>query len=493
MSIPPVSQDRCLYPVREKNVVHPWVDGVPFYERLHEAFMQARSRVWFLISFLHRDFTFPNGQTLWDTLDTLHAKGIDVRVLFWRNPHFFNTSHLFLGDGEDLAFLRRRNALWKARWDSSAEDVQHCHHQKFWLVDAGTPDEIGFVGGMVWGNTTLDTPAHLHQINSKHDICVELHGPVVSDVTHTFVMRWNQIGVDPTAPLHWPDADRNEDLSWPLPPSEMTDRPKKASSLWVYEEDVMTDCRVQLSQTLKPGLYQALQSYDSIDVREGETRIWAQYLLALQHAQHSIYIENQHPGEHKLLEALEAAIERGVHVVYVVPSQPMDAIYAEHKRVLAYRAGLERGENVRPPRYLPEFEALGRLAQSELFTFAALSIYRPSWPASRPYAEIYVHAKICIVDGQWATCGSANLVDISMHANHTEMNVSIWKPQLCRQWLKRLVEEHTDIDLSEDATEVEWLSRLRECASQNVERRAKKEPLQGHIYALDAGLYPSSS
>ena len=39
---------------------------------------------------------------------------------------------------------------------------------------------------------------------------------------------------------------------------------------------------------------------------------------------------------------------------------------------------------------------------------------------------LYVHSKTCIVDGEWATVGSANLVDLSLMPNHTEMNVAFW-------------------------------------------------------------------
>jgi phosphatidylserine/phosphatidylglycerophosphate/cardiolipin synthase-like enzyme len=45
------------------------------------------------------------------------------------------------------------------------------------------------------------------------------------------------------------------------------------------------------------------------------------------------------------------------------------------------------------------------------------------------YQHIYVHSKLMIVDSVFLTLGSANVVDLSMDKDHSELNVSLWSTQ----------------------------------------------------------------
>jgi len=467
--IPHVALGKSTYPLRQGNKVIPWVDGKPFYTRLYEAFEKAEHSIWFVVSFLHRDFQFPQGPYLWDALDEFAAKGIDVRVLFWRNPHFFQTSNLFLGTSEDIEFLRSRATRWKARWDSSGEDAQHCHHQKFWMCDAGRESAVGFVGGMTFGKTTVDNKAHRKPF-SRHDICMEVHGPCLQDLHHTFVERWNEAGTDPHSPLPWPNASVASTLSYhdeAFPPSQK-------------------GIPAQLTRSLKPGLYTSAP--------QGEDSIWLQYQYAFQNAQRSIYIENQHPGEKKLLCLIEDALQRGVQVVYIVPGTPMKAIYDEKEKCIQYQL-LEEPEKSAKPKYYETFAALQRLATYQNFTFMALAKNVHEGRSLR-YEEIYTHAKLCIVDAEWLTCGSANLVDLSFHKNHTELNVSCWDPDTSRGLLLDLLLEHSHIERSEwlkryGEDERNWLQAISQKAKNNSYKRTQNLPLEGHCYALSSASYPT--
>ena len=107
--IPHVPAAHTPYPPRPGNLVTPWVDGVAFYGRLHAVLRAATRCVWGAISFMHRDFRFPDGTPLWDALDACAARGVDVRLLFWRNARFSTagptdqpTRNVFHGLPEDL-------------------------------------------------------------------------------------------------------------------------------------------------------------------------------------------------------------------------------------------------------------------------------------------------------------------------------------------------------------------------------------------------------
>ncbi|MFT5685130.1 MAG: cardiolipin synthase [Myxococcota bacterium] len=424
MPVPSVPTSQTPWPVRSGNTVTPWVDGVAFYGRLLAAIRAAKTSVWGVLSFVHRDFAFPDGTLLWDAFDAAAARGVDVRLLCWRNTAFtlgHGPSKIFHGTADDLAFLARRDTQWRAKWDDSHPDRGHCHHQKLWVVDAGEPSEVGFVGGMTLGKSTVDGPKHLKP-HSRHDVFFEVRGPASSDVAANFIQRWNHPRVAVDTPPPWPDDDGLLEATAVAP--------------------AVGTVPVQITRTIAPGRY---------GLEDGESGILAQHRRAFAAAERTIYIENQHPGEESLLVLLDEALTRGVEVVYLVPGEPMLAIRREKART--------RG------RYAETFRRLAALGRHSGFTLAALATAT---------GEVYVHAKVCIVDGEWCTGGSANLVNLSLAADHTELNLSLWHAPTALGLLLQLGGEHTGADLSGE----DDLGVLRAMSTAARHRR-------GHLYALD--------
>src|SRR5213078_5314068 len=85
-----------------------------------------------------------------------------------------------------------------ARWDHLPH---YCHHQKSWLIDAGRPGEVAFVGGINLDHGSLVAPGHPPVGGGRsdediyaniHDLYLELSGPAATDVHHNFVQRWNE-------------------------------------------------------------------------------------------------------------------------------------------------------------------------------------------------------------------------------------------------------------------------------------------------------------
>lgn len=455
------------YPARPGNLVIPWIDGVPFYERLAAALRAARTSVWAVVSFMEPGFCFPDGTAWWDMLAACRARGLDVRVLFWRNPRFFKTRHVFLGGPAEREFLAGRGATWAARWDSSGDDPPHCHHQKAFVVDAGEPDATAFVGGMVLSHATLARPGH-HDGMEKHDAFLELRGPSVVDAEHNFVQRWNLARRDPEAPP-WPDEAGAGPLPWP------TRIPPPAG-----------DVVVQLCRTIKPGAYPGVTQVPgapAFDCTDGEQTILEHYREAFAAARRTIYIENQHPGEASLLALLDLALARGVRVVMVVPGDPMTAIY----RARAEVAALAAEGRAEAHRYGPTFLQLAALARHPGFTLAALARSDPGEAGAWVHREIYTHAKLCVVDGEWATLGSANFVDLSLTRDHTELNATFRGREVCMSLLRRLVAEHTEREAPDD--DVAALDTIAGVARASRASLVGGGPVQGGVYALDPARY----
>ena len=97
------------YPLRPGNFVRPLVDGEPAFRRIGEAAAAARRRVWVTIAYVDREARLPDGHgTVFDLLERAAERGLDVRVLFWREPrlreiepdseHFEGSA----GDGKSL-------------------------------------------------------------------------------------------------------------------------------------------------------------------------------------------------------------------------------------------------------------------------------------------------------------------------------------------------------------------------------------------------------
>jgi cardiolipin synthase A/B len=98
------------YPVRSGNLVRPLVDGVPTFRRIAGAIESARHGVWLTVAFFAPDFCFPDGGgSLFDVLDRAVARGLDVRILFWRpNPESSRYGRTFAGSQADRDMLRAR-------------------------------------------------------------------------------------------------------------------------------------------------------------------------------------------------------------------------------------------------------------------------------------------------------------------------------------------------------------------------------------------------
>ncbi len=464
MTIAPTSGP---YPRRAGNHVIPWIDGVPFYERLAAAMRAARGRVWAVVSFIQPGFCFPDGTAWWDLLGECQARGVDVRVLFWRNPRFFNTAHVFLGGPEDRALLASRGASWAARWDSSGDDGPHCHHQKAFVIDAGEPDAIAFIGGMVLSHATLAQPGH-HHGHHKHDAFLELRGPSVVDAEHNFVQRWNLARRDPAAPP-WPDEARAGPLDMPtrIPPP-------------------CGEVAVQVCRTLRPGAYPGITQSPGaapFDCSDGEQSILEHYRGAFAAARRTIYLENQHPGECSLLALLEQALERGVQVVLLVPGEPMAAI----QRAAVEVAALPADSRAARHRYGATFERLANLGRHPGFTMLALARSDADPAGTWLHREIYTHAKLCIVDGEWATLGSANFVDLSLTRDHSELNASFWGRETCMPLLRQLITEHTDQEAPDD--DLAALAAITNLARASRNSLVSGGPVLGGCYALDPARY----
>ena len=161
-------------------------------------------------------------------------------------------------------------------------------------------------------------------------------------------------------------------------------------------------------------------------IGKGEQSILAQYEQAIEAARSTIYIENQALPVPAIARRLEAALRRGVQVVFLLPAEPEQWVR----------------QTRRDPARSALFEAVEALDQHDTFLLAGLMV-----PGEGRGQSVYVHAKVMLVDDAWMTIGSCNL-----HANslggHTELNASVWDASVVRALRCELLAEHLGQDTS---------------------------------------------
>lgn len=441
------------YPVRDGNFVRPLVDGDPAYRRICEAVESAQSSVWVTVAFITEDFEMPDGRgSFFDVLDAAQARGVDVRALFWRNNEGsgFSEHEIFSGFPAQREMLAARGSRFKARWDRAQK--AYCHHQKSWLIDAGRPEEIAFVGGINLNTEGMSTPGHGGPRQAQaHDVYLELQGPSATDVHHNFVQRWNEASERGLADGVWSDDGAGQ-MTFPHTVSE----PRG-------------EARAQVQRTVRKGQYDdgpASPGGEAFDIAGGDLAVFAQYRRAIAAARRTIYIENQALGTPEVVEDLHEALARGVSVVCLVPADANGFMKVAR----------------RDPRSKPFFDRLGALGQRPNFLLTGIAAKGDDGVRR----NVYVHAKTMLIDDAWATIGSCNIGARSFFGD-TELNVSFHHPATVRALRCELLREHLGEDTA-GLDDIRALDLYREIARRNAETD-RAEPWQGIAFALDPMTY----
>lgn len=260
-------------------------------------------------------------------------------------------------------------------------------HAKAVLIDAistGTGQTEGILLGSPFEQSYWDTPNHAvyeaqrgscsgeHQ--PVHDVSIGVRGPLVADMQQQFVLHWNKYcsAADTVVPLD-------------PAPAEIT-----AAGDGEYL------ATAQLARTVN------IDTLTGLD--QGEEGILEAYLRAIEQATDYIYIENQYFTHQAIGDALIAALtdpgRPNLQVILMLNVVPDIPFYPAWQTNLFGRIGREAGA-----------------ASSRFGVFTAWSQTGPS-PAHHQAKPVimpnYLHTKTAVIDGKWATIGSANLDGASL-------------------------------------------------------------------------------
>ena len=305
------------------------------------------------------------------------AERMPVRVLLWAGSPL-PLFHPDRGDVRGVEHALTFGTKIEVVTDSE-ERPMHCHHEKLVVID----DRIAFVGGIdltTYQGDRYDTPAHESRGTvGWHDALAVLRGPIVADVAEHFRERWEAVS----------------GRSLPAPK-----RARRAG-----------DVEAQFVRTVPEHVYDS--------VHEGDFRILEAYTRALRSARELIYLESQFLWSSEIARILEDKLAQppsdDFRLVVLLPAQPNDG-RDDTRGQLADLIECDDGA--------------GRLLVCSLYALGDLGVQ-----------QVYVHAKIGIVDDGWLTIGSANLNEHSLF-NDTEANVVTCDPALARETRLRLWSEH---------------------------------------------------
>ena len=190
------------------NLVTPLVDGAEYFARLLDVFDGLGDGDLLLLTDWRGDgdeqLGGQPGTEVATVLSNLARRRVDVRGLVWRS----HPDEVRLSEQEALRLAEIVNEAGGELLLDERERRGGSHHQKLVLVRhlGHETDDVAFVGGIDVCHGRRDDGRHLGdpqaiELDRRygdrppwHDVQVELRGPVIGDVSHTFRERWD----DPT-------------------------------------------------------------------------------------------------------------------------------------------------------------------------------------------------------------------------------------------------------------------------------------------------------
>ena len=404
------------------------------------------------VTFMWATFEMPDGRgTALDVLDRAAARGVDVRLIFWRPDAETET-------------LEAQRVL----------GIRGPYAVNLRLVDpefgyGGTEPNPVFASTKKAGSSM--PAARAKRLSSEGSISIptpwSLPAIAVRARTTTSMSNWQALRRSTSTTTLCSAGTRQASALQRMAGGEWAARPTcRFRPTFLLQRG---NALVQIQRTIHRGRYtdgRPAPEGPSFDIASGERSIFDQYCAAIGAAQRSIYIENQYITVPEIVACLHRALQRGVEVVLLMPAEP--------DSVARYVAQEQQAF----------FEAWAALGAYEHFTLAGIA----GLNADGRRTPVYVHAKLMLVDDVWATIGSCNLHRYSLFGNG-EMNAAFWSPDTVRAFRCELFQEHLDQDTSR-MDDRAALQSFRKVALENRRRfNAGNHDWQGLAFTLDPASY----
>ncbi|KAJ7043969.1 phospholipase D [Mycena alexandri] len=436
------------------NVAAQWlVDGRDYFWNLSRALLLARETIyihdWWLSPELQMRRPNKDRYRLDRLLERKAKEGVKIYVILYQEVSSRTTPTDSNYAKQRLTALHPNILVQRSPSHFQTGTFYWAHHEKMCVID----QTIAFMGGLDLCFGRWDTPQHViiddvdaggeqseiwpgkdysnprlsdfHTLNKPeedmydrakvprmpwHDVAMQVVGQPARDLCRHFVQRWNYLL-----------RIKNHTVVMPflLPPPEF--KPGELTQM-----QLTGTCEMQICRSAGPW---------SMGTKKTEHSIQNAYLKAIQLSEHFVYIENQFfitstvvnevKVENKIGDAIVQRIIRAYHdkkpwkCCIVVPVMPGFTFPVDHSDASAIRIILEcqnrtiargpnsifsrlRKEGIDPDEYICVFSLRnwGKLRGDVLST-----------------EQVYIHAKVCIVDDRLAIIGSANINERSQRGD----------------------------------------------------------------------------
>ncbi|KAJ7505449.1 phospholipase D [Mycena galericulata] len=436
------------------NVAAQWlVDGRDYFWNLSRALLLARETIyihdWWLSPELQMRRPKKDRYRLDRLLQRKAKEGVKIYVILYQEVSNRTTPTDSNYTKQRLTALHPNILVQRSPSHFQTGTFYWAHHEKMCVID----QTIAFMGGLDLCFGRWDTPQHViiddvdaggdvseiwpgkdysnprlsdfHTLNKPeedmydrskvprmpwHDVAMQVVGQPARDLCRHFVQRWNFLL-----------RIKNHTVIMPflLPPPEF--KPGELTQM-----QLTGTCEMQICRSTGPW---------SMGTKKTEHSIQNAYLKAIQLSEHFVYIENQFfitstvvnevKVENKIGDAIVKRIIRAHHdrmpwkCCIMVPVLPGFTFPVDHSDASAIRIILEcqnrtiargphsifsrlRKEGIDPDEYISVFSLRnwGKLRGDVLST-----------------EQVYIHAKVCIVDDRLAIIGSANINERSQRGD----------------------------------------------------------------------------
>ncbi|MCW5633845.1 MAG: cardiolipin synthase ClsB [Rubrivivax sp.] len=338
--------------------------GNELFPRMREAIAAAAREVWLATYIFHDDDT---ARSLLDDLCRAAARGVAVHVVldgFGSNGTLPAIRRRLEGTAVQLEVFRPLERWWAWLQPGQLRRL----HQKLCVCDTGEGGEVAFVGGINVIDDRLDL-RHGWTEQPRLDFAVEVRGPLATAVHATARAMW-----------------------------------ARAHLARGWREEVRTLARSAARMDRAKQLVRQLRGAAELAAEDDPRPMRAAFLVRDN-------LRQRRAIERSYVEAIRAARERvDIAVPYFYPGRVF-------RRAL--RRAARRGVRVR---LLLQGKVDYRIA-----AIAARALYdelRANGVRIYEYTPAFLHAKVAVVDEQWATVGSSNIDPLSLLLN-LEANVVV--------------------------------------------------------------------
>ena len=428
--------------VSEKSLLHPgqncWrietaeraailLSGERYFRAFRQALLLARKQVIILAWDLHSEILLERGpgaaddglpQKLGPFLNALleQRPELEIHLLIWDFSVIYAAEREWRMFSESLANPHPRLHL---HFDDQLP-LGVSHHQKVVVVD----DALAFAGGIDLSQWRWDRPHHPYHEEFRVDASGKPYQP------------FHDIQMAVTGPAAVALADLCAER-WERATGERLQRPQPASPApWPEElEEAFEQVEVGIART-----YSAFEPWPAIHEAE---RL---HLDLIARARNYIYIENQYFSSRRISDAIAGRLRDpdGPEVILIITQSPGG--WLEESTM-----GLVRNRL---------FEMLHDADEHQ-----RLRLYYPrvTDEESGQSNQVYVHAKLLIVDDQFLKIGSSNISNRSMRMDsEVDLVVTLKSPGAeVRRWLHELLAVHYHVPVEQVARHLESYPNLR--------------------------------